>query len=88
MQSTDYIKTRSDRKMSKAKYKRRIINVVHPDGRDMTMRIVFRKINDFVVFLDKHFDKGYKIKKAERVFDMPTVYLTKEKDKSLSCGVK
>ena len=74
--------------MSKNIYTRRIINVVHPDGRDLTMRIVFKKTNDFVFFLDKHFDKGFKIRKAERTEEMPTIYLSKEKDNSVPCGVK
>lgn len=69
-------------------YKRKIIKVVHPDGRDMTIRIVFITWTEFVFFLDKHFDKGFKINKGKKSEATTTVYLSKQKDKSLPCSVK
>ena len=74
--------------MSKNVYNRRILDVTHPDGRGIVIRVVFKKEQDFVSFLDKHFDKGFKVRKGKKTEDMPTVYLAKEKEKSVSCGVK
>ena len=72
--------------MSKSLYKSVVLNVTHPDGREKDVRAVYLKLRELVDFLDRHFDKGYKVKKGRRSPEMSTVYLNKKQDKSLYCS--
>lgn len=74
--------------MSKSTYKRVILSITHPDGRIKTVRVVYRKISQLVCFLDRYFDKGYKVSKGKMNPETCTIYLGEKKSSELFCKTK